>query len=193
MTLEQLEQVGPAEYAAAWQKSLADPGNVTDRELAIIGFWDRSRGERATAAREKARGSVRETPAATSTPPQTPAELPMIRKGESFADYCERTAALPATMEIIGVLWTCLTAMRDFAESMNDKNRERNARLDALEARPIVKDAGVWRPDVLYAAGDIVSHSGSGWICSAAHCSTGTEPSHDCFRLFVKAGRDARR
>jgi len=66
-------------------------------------------------------------------------------------------------------------------------------RIAALEARPGTKDAGVWRAGALYEAGDIVSHGGSGWICRSAHCSTGTEPNHDHFRLFVKAGRDARR
>jgi len=33
---------------------------------------------------------------------------------------------------------------------------------------------------------------GSAWICKSGHYSTGTEPSHDCFRLLVKRGRDGR-
>jgi len=65
-------------------------------------------------------------------------------------------------------------------------------RIAALEARPVIKDAGVWRSGAVYQAGALVSHGGSGWICHTAHVSTGTEPSHDCFRLFVKAGRDAK-
>jgi len=66
-------------------------------------------------------------------------------------------------------------------------------RIAELEARPAMKDAGVWKAGTVYDAGAIVSHGGSGWICSATHCAVGSEPSHDFFRLFVKAGRDGRK
>ena len=65
-------------------------------------------------------------------------------------------------------------------------------RIKELEARPIVKDAGVWKSGELYHEGAVVSHGGSGWICRSMHYSTGTEPSHTDFRLFVKAGRDGK-
>jgi hypothetical protein len=66
-------------------------------------------------------------------------------------------------------------------------------RIAQLEARPVVKDAGVWRTGTLYRAGEIVSHGGSGWICSETHSAGGPEPNHKFFRLFVTASRDARR
>jgi BMFP domain-containing protein YqiC len=65
-------------------------------------------------------------------------------------------------------------------------------RVKELEARSVVQDKGVWAHGKEYAAGDIVSHAGSGWICKAAHFSVGSEPSHDAFRMFVKSGRDSR-
>lgn len=60
-----------------------------------------------------------------------------------------------------------------------------------LKARPIAKDAGPWKSGQLYGPGDMVSHGGSAWWCSEAHLS-GPNINHDAFRLFVRAGRDAR-
>lgn len=70
----------------------------------------------------------------------------------------------------------------------------REARIDlekrvaALEARPELKDAGVWREGTAYAPGNIVSHAGSAWICNKA---TEGKPPGDGWRLLVKRGRDA--
>jgi hypothetical protein len=61
-----------------------------------------------------------------------------------------------------------------------------------LKARPVVHDAGVWTHGKVYEPGAIVSHRGSGWICSAAHLSTGDDLNHEHFRLFVKSGRDGK-
>jgi hypothetical protein len=92
-------------------------------------------------------------------------------------------------------------SIADGLVQMNERNKERNAKIAALEAkvaeleaRPVggVQDAGVWKSGTSYAAGDIVTHGGAAWICRSAHVSTGVTPSHDHFRLFVKAGRDAR-
>jgi Carbohydrate-binding module family 5/12 len=54
------------------------------------------------------------------------------------------------------------------------------------------RDAGVWKAGTEYAPGNVVTHGGSGWICRAHHLAVGTEPSHEAFRLLVKAGRDRR-
>jgi hypothetical protein len=67
-----------------------------------------------------------------------------------------------------------------------------DARLQLLEARPVLKDGGVWMTGRTYDAGDIVSHGGSAWLCSSAHVATGPSPHPDCFRLLVKHGRDKR-
>jgi len=200
MTTAQLEEVGPAEYVAAWQKSLADPGNVSDRELAIIGFWDRSRGDRARSAREQALRPTSE-PITTRSNTKHASSLPSIREGEDIYDYCTRAGDLPATMGVLGAMFRGLfDPLVAFVKQMNEQNKTRNARIEALEkrvaeleARPVVKDAGVWRAGTVYDAGAIVSHDGSAWICRATHSAGGDQPSPDCFRMFVKRGRDARR
>jgi hypothetical protein len=53
-------------------------------------------------------------------------------------------------------------------------------------------DAGTWKAGVEYRVNALVSYDGSGWICSKHHFSTGKEPDHTAFRLFVKHGRDGR-
>lgn len=63
----------------------------------------------------------------------------------------------------------------------------------ALEARPTVKDHGVWEAGEVYPEGAVVSHQGSAWICRSMHMATGAEPDHVHFRLLVKHGRDAGR
>lgn len=64
-------------------------------------------------------------------------------------------------------------------------------RIAALEARPAMKDAGVWMPATHYEAGDLVTFGGSGWVAKIA--STGVKPGDGAaWRLFVKKGRDAR-
>ena len=80
------------------------------------------------------------------------------------------------------------------------KSREAHTRLDDLERRIVelekrpagIKDAGVWKSGVTYHPGDIVSHQGSGWICSMTHDSTGNDVDHSAFRLLVMRGRDGR-
>jgi hypothetical protein len=63
---------------------------------------------------------------------------------------------------------------------------------DELEReKASVQDAGVWKTNTTYREGDIVTHRGNGWICHETHVS-GNDVSHNCFRLFVRAGRDAR-
>jgi hypothetical protein len=82
---------------------------------------------------------------------------------------------------------------------LEQKNRELDICLSALttrmadvEQRPVLEDKGVWKANETYAAGAIVSHHGSGFICSRPHVSRGIDLDHTAFRLLVKRGRDAR-
>lgn len=110
----------------------------------------------------------------------------------TFAKFVEKNAHQPVRYAMFGVLVDAWMAM-------NAKNIIRNARLDALEqrvaaleARPSVQDKGVWRSGQCYQPGDIVSRSGSAWICRGSHMAVGDDLSHEHFRLLVKRGRDAR-
>lgn len=198
--LDQLEaQAGRAyrhtthDFEVAREKANANPAALTELDLAVLEYFGSSGiVEAARAAHARAT-----QPASETIPARTAAVPPEMRDGETLEDYCARAADAPATLGIVGAI---LTPLIQFVKQINERNKERNARIDALEtrcaaleARPVTKDAGVWRPDVLYENGDIVSHGGSAWYCRSGHCSTGTAPSHDHFRLFVKAGRDARR
>lgn len=59
-----------------------------------------------------------------------------------------------------------------------------------LAQRLVLRDAGVWRPDRQYEAGELVSCGGSGWVCKA---QTRERPGADptAWRLAIKKGRDA--
>jgi len=140
------------------------PESLDDRDIAILDYFGGSQEVQAAfAARDAAR-----RPAAPLRP------------------------AAAAPLHSVG-------AFVDRIKEMNALNRERNRRIDALEqriaaleARPALHDAGAWRPDTTYNAGALVSFDGSGWICNTTHRSAGREPSHDCFRLLTKRGRDGR-
>lgn len=77
---------------------------------------------------------------------------------------------------------------------MNARNKERNARLDALErrldsleAKPHVRYCGVWEADRQYCAGDAATLSGSLWISHID--SKGVRPGDGkIWQLAVKRG-----
>lgn len=150
-------------YLIARDKLLHEPEALTETDKMILDFFGQYTAPRG-------RSGVR--------PPQAwiPAEKTAAAKGAGMLTKEDHKALAEVVVEAIHRTVDPLIA-----------------RLAALEARPVTKDAGVWKSGVLYEPGDITTHAGSGWICRAAHHSTGTEPSHDCFRLFVKAGRDAPR
>lgn len=73
-----------------------------------------------------------------------------------------------APVWVVGVV---LKMFKTGFDNMNQKNIERNRRLDALEqrltsleARPAVKFAGVHQDGQSYSAGDMVQRSGL-WVC----------------------------
>jgi hypothetical protein len=62
-------------------------------------------------------------------------------------------------------------------------------RLDALEAKPVIRDCGVWISGA-YEPGNAVSKGGSLWI--AQRQTTDAPGASDAWRLAVKRGRDGR-
>jgi hypothetical protein len=63
-------------------------------------------------------------------------------------------------------------------------------RLAELEARPSIKDCGVWKEGE-YRAGDGVTWDGSFWIAQRNTTTKPNRPDSD-WRLAVKRGRDGR-
>jgi hypothetical protein len=91
--------------------------------------------------------------------------------------------------ELASLMKGIAPVVRDFVDS---KLADLTARVKELEARPQVHDAGVHHAGVTYDEGAIVTFNGSAWICSIAHVAKGNEIDHQCFRLFVKSGRNGR-
>ena len=123
-------------------------------------------------------------------------EQVMERSREHTASVIRDHGKQPASVKMV---LTLVEALMEKWHESNEKNVWRNGRLDVLEqeiaelkARPTMKDAGTWSHGVTYLEGDIVSHSGSAWVCRATHYSTGDAPDHQHFRLFVKRGRDGK-
>jgi hypothetical protein len=76
---------------------------------------------------------------------------------------------------------------------MNDRNVERNRRLDVLEARPKgLVYRGVWTASEKYGVGDVVTRSGAMWICKLADVGATPGVTPEAWQLAVKAGRDGR-
>ena len=90
--------------------------------------------------------------------------------------------------------------------SMNDRNKERNARLDALEKRCVTLEnraqelerelrskalptyCGTYQDGADYFVGNLVTRAGGLWLCAESTSSTpGTD--HGAWRLIVKSGR----
>lgn len=89
--------------------------------------------------------------------------------------------------------------IKGIGKVLREEFARRNARIDALEqrigaleAKPSVQDKGIWRAGQVYEPGDIVTRSGSAWICRSIHMAVGDDLDHDRFRLLVKRGRDGK-
>ena len=82
--------------------------------------------------------------------------------------------------------------IRELFDPVVERLKAAEGRIAALESRPSIQDKGVWKCGEFYEPGDIVSRSGSAWICRGSHIAVGDDLSHEHFRLLVKRGRDAR-
>jgi hypothetical protein len=81
----------------------------------------------------------------------------------------------------------------DFNKASDQKNQERNVRLDALEARiaglearPELEYRGSHASDQTYAAGNLVTRSGGLWLCLRS--TTQTPGQSGDWKLVVKRG-----
>jgi hypothetical protein len=63
------------------------------------------------------------------------------------------------------------------------------ARIEALEARPVLRYAGRWNPDAQFNEGDITTDHGSAWYCER---STRSRPPGEGWKLMIKKGRDGK-
>lgn len=169
-----LQDATPADFDAAREKARRDPDSLTEADRAVL--------EQFGGPRWRENTFFGPTPAASPSAPEPTDEIARLR------------ADLNGAYDVIDKMSDAFAKLKAFAIQMNEQNKARNRRLDALEARPLVsvKDAGVWEPGATYAAGDIVTFNGSGWICRSAHVSVGAAPQPDAFRLFVKRGKDGR-
>ena len=76
-------------------------------------------------------------------------------------------------------------------EPLKARNEALEARLAELEGKAL-KDGGVWQAHKSYDLGDVITHSGSSWVCITAHVGGQHFPDHGFWRLLVKKGRDGR-
>jgi hypothetical protein len=87
------------------------------------------------------------------------------------------------------------TAFSSAVRPLRDRVQLLEAELATLKAdlstRPPLRARGVWQPHKSFALGDAVTFDGSLWVCTKDHIGDGRFP-HECFKLAVKRGRDAR-
>ena len=82
--------------------------------------------------------------------------------------------------------------VRAMAEAMAAHVRTLHSRVEELERRPTLRDAGVWSAEKTpYGLDAIVTDRGSAWIAKRATCQRPGEDNDD-WRLMVKRGRDGR-
>jgi hypothetical protein len=89
-------------------------------------------------------------------------------------------------------LFSALDRIAEGFKAMNEKNKERNARLDALESRPQMQYRGVWTAAEPYSLGDCVTRSGSLWISKLNHNGATPGESPIAWQLAVKRGADGK-
>jgi hypothetical protein len=75
---------------------------------------------------------------------------------------------------------------------VKDRFEALERRIAQLEARPTLKDGGIWKHGATYALGDVAQFSGSAWVCTKAHLASGPTADHTCWRLWIKRGRDGK-
>ena len=95
------------------------------------------------------------------------------------------------------MLGAMLMVAKFMAES-NARNKERNAKLEALEAEvrelkaaPKLEYKGVWASDLAYDVGAFVTHGGSLWH-SNVNQNQARPGEHSHWTLVAKRGRDGR-
>jgi hypothetical protein len=169
--LEQLEKAGArthtrTDYLAIREKAASHPAQLVDREIAVLAFFG---GEREAADARAARAAALRLPAPGASTAATASSRDVTG------------VVLSAIKQALGPIWT---RSRELQATIAELER----RIVELEARPTLRDAGVWQANREYRNGDVCTFQGAGWLCRSTHMSVGTHPSPDAFRLFVKSG-----
>ena len=81
--------------------------------------------------------------------------------------------------------------MKVITHHAGNKRRLLEERVKALEAKPTMRYYGVWKGDVAYEVGDVVTHDGSAWVARSANTSTKPSTTGD-WQLAVKRGHDGK-
>lgn len=184
------------------------PSALTDRHLRLIAAYDPHRARQGFVVRQKALALRGPTVSRPFTDEEKWAAIDQV--GDAIADFVwadtedERNKSIDslydafvradATLRPVEMLLPVSMWLR----SMNQKNIERNARieslekqLDALQSSQLAdRHKGVWTHDQIYRRGDLALSGGSSFICLEDGCTAvmpGTNG--DKWRLFAQRGR----
>jgi hypothetical protein len=106
------------------------------------------------------------------------------KKEKALASLVEFMKNYPETRAVFPVI-----------AALGETHRRLRDRIIALEKRETSSYEGVWRSDVDYGVGKMVTHQGSIWACLATG-NVGVRPgaggTEKLWRLAVKRGRDGR-
>jgi hypothetical protein len=97
--------------------------------------------------------------------------------GEKLDAWAKRSPFLPAPLGLVAKLYAEITMLRE--------------KVADLEQRPAIAYKGTWDPSRLYAAGDLVTFSGSMWAAKTASVSR-RPPDAAAWQLCVRKGADGR-
>lgn len=153
---------------AFWKYSTTRPDELDDADIGVLRFFG---GDKALAEARSAR------------------EVAMRRFDVQAAPVA---AARDESLEVYG---SVIVKLVEFTESMNERNKERNAKITALEekiaeleARPAgMPYKGIWSPGEAYREGELATLAGSLWHCRAlTYSRPGTDST---WQLCVKKGQ----
>jgi hypothetical protein len=184
----------------ATDKSQTDPAALTDNELDHWASYDLAGARLLARRREQARAARPKPPApavassATARTWTAEARRELFNRGKRDGWKTlsrDEQAALFAPVSFV-TLFSLEDLIADHLNEMNDRNKTRNERLDALEARPAgapgVEYRGVFRDGDIFEAGQLATRRGGLWLCLKRTAATpGTAPG--AWRLICKEGQ----
>lgn len=178
------------------------PAELTDEMIQALDLTDPIKARRARGLRAKA------LEAAVLKPASAPARKFTLEQREAAYQRFEKEgwqALLPDERAMLQdkvsylVFLANLKSLEKFLLASNEKNKQRNLRLDELEARLVTVEErptglvyrGVWDAAITYRLGDVCTKNGSMWVSklNENHAIPGES---SAWQLSVKKGRDAR-
>ncbi len=100
------------------------------------------------------------------------------------------TSDRPITQAFLTKVLTGL--MKGIAKVLNERLATLEAEIAEFKARPLLRDAGIWRHGSSYVPGDVARFKGSPWVCTRAHTADGATADHSYWRLWMKSGKNGR-